>query len=590
LPNTVHLPPRAAPQIGGILIAAMVLVALYVGRSVFVPVALALLFSVALVPVTNRLQRLGLPRLLAVGLVLSVAVGAVLSFLVFLAGQVLKLVTDLPQHEATLRDKIVMLSDGSGIFDRALQTLHRLGEALNLGPAARAPTIVAEVPQQAGALAPVLDIIGVVVAPVATFAIALLLVAYLLIQREDVRDRFLHLAGTHDLHRSTRAMADATERVGRYLLMQVAVNGAYGLLMGTGLSVVIGVPNAALWGVLFFLLRFIPFIGGMIAVLFPLTLAFATTPGWTAPIEVIGLYVLIGSFCTYVIEPLLYSSSTGISPLALLLSSAIWTVLWGPVGLILAPPITTCIVILGRHVPALSFLEVLFGDRQPLPPPVRFYQRYLAEDPLGAEQIADTYLRDKGMAAVLRDLVLPMLETLRQDRRAGLLRSETLTRIAEALGTLLEDLDETPEPAAGTAAVAVVPVAGALDRAGAAAVAASLRQAGTPAMVGSATEAIAAAVVLCMVDVPSVARLRRLVLQSRRGTAPVVAVVLGEATAAQVAPLAALGLPVLRRIEDLRPQIGAEAKMRAGSGPAAISAGPISEDPGFSAPVQSFAV
>ncbi|PZW51129.1 putative PurR-regulated permease PerM [Humitalea rosea] len=538
----------------------MVLVALYIGRSVFVPVALALLFSVALVPVTNRLQRIGFPRLLAVALVLMVAVGAIMSFMVFLAGQVLKLVADLPRHEATLRDKIVMLSDGSGVFDRAMQTLHRLGQALNIGPRGEAPRIVAEVPQQSGGLSSLLDVLGMVLSPIASVAIALLLVAYLLIQREDVRDRFLHLAGTHDLHRSTRAMTDATDRVGRYLLMQVGVNGAYGLLMGAGLSV-IGVPNAALWGVLCFLLRFVPFIGGAVAILFPLTLAFATTPGWTAPVEVLLLYVLVGSFCTYVIEPLLYSSSTGISPLALLLSSAIWTVLWGPVGLILAPPITTCIVILGRLVPAFGFLEVLLGDRQPLPPSVRFYQRYLAEDPFGAEQIADGYMREKGMAALLRDLVLPMLETLRHDRRGGLLRADALPRITDGLTALLDDLQESTEVEPETPRIAVLPVAGALDRAAAATVAAALRDGGRALALGEATEPVAATV-LCMVDVPSVARLRRLVLQARRNSGTVVAMILGDVTQAQLAPLAVLEVPLVRRLDDLRGPLDAAVKLR----------------------------
>lgn len=545
---------------GGILIAGMVLVALYVGRSVFVPVALALLFSVALVPVTNRLQRLGLPRLLAVALVLTVAVGAIMSFMVFLVGQVLKLVADLPRHEATLRDKIVMLSEGSGVFDRALQTLHRLGEALGIGPSTDAPIIVAEVPQQAGGLSSLMDLLGMAVSPIASVAIALLLVTYLLIQREDVRDRFLQLAGTHDLHRSTRAMTDATDRVGRYLLMQVAVNGAYGLLMGAGLSV-IGVPNAPLWGVLCFLLRFVPFVGGAMAILFPLTLAFATTPGWEAPVEVMLLYVLVGSFCSYVIEPLLYSSSTGISPLALLLSSAIWTVLWGPVGLILAPPITTCIVILGRLVPAFGFLEVLLGDRQPLPPSVRFYQRYLAEDPFGAEQIADAYVREKGMASLLRDLVLPMLESLRHDRRGGLLRADALPRITEGLSSLLDDLQESTEAEPEAPRIAVLPVAGALDRAAAAMVAADLREGGRPATLGETTEPVAATV-LCMVDVPSVARLRRLVLQARRNSGTVLAVILGDVTQAQIAPLAVLEVPLLRRLDELRGPLGAALKPR----------------------------
>ena len=269
-----------------------------------------------------------------------------------------------------------------------------------------------------GTLEALFDMAGVVAAPAASLAIALLLMAYLLMQREDVRDRFLRLAGMKDIHRTTRAMADATERVGRYLLMQMLMNGVFGLGMGIGLSL-IGVPNAPLWGVMAFVLRFIPFLGAWIALSLPLVVAFATGTGWTGPLLVIALFAVVDGIVTHVLEPLLYGRSTGISPLALLISSALWTVLWGPIGLLLAPPITACLAILGRHVPALAFLDVLLGNSEALPAPLRFYQRYLADDPDGAQEVAEQHADANGVGATLRDLVLPAIAALSADQADG---------------------------------------------------------------------------------------------------------------------------------------------------------------------------
>ncbi len=439
MPSDTELPRGAAPSGSGalwVIAAVMVLAVLHFGRDVFIPMALALLLSVVLIPVARVLQRLGLPRALAVTLLLLLALGAIGGVLLLVISQVLTLAADLPSWEINLREKLRALSDGSGVLDRAMGTLRRLSEELGGGAAATgAPMPAAPAAAGGGTLEALLDMAAMVAHPAASLAIALILMAYLLMQREDVRDRFLRLAGMKDLHRTTRAMADATERVGRYLLMQMLMNGIFGLGMGIGLAL-IGVPNAPLWGVLAFVLRFIPFIGAWIALVLPLAVAFATSPGWMAPVLVIALFAVVDGIVTHVLEPMLYGRSTGISPLALLISSALWTVLWGPIGLLLAPPITACLAILGRHVPALAFLEILLGNTEVLPAPLRFYQRYLAEDPDGAAEIAELHADTHGPATALRDLVLPAVAALSADQADGALSAAAVRRISDGLAAI----------------------------------------------------------------------------------------------------------------------------------------------------------
>jgi hypothetical protein len=375
--------------------------------------------------------------------------------------------------------------------------------------------------------------------------------AYLLMQREDVRDRFLRLAGLQDIHRTTRAMADATERVGRYLLMQMLLNGLFGLGMGVGLML-IGVPNAPLWGVLAFVLRFIPFLGAWIAVSLPLVVAIATGVGWTEPVLVLLLFALVDGVVTHVLEPMIYGRTTGISPLALLVSSALWTVLWGPIGLLLAPPITACLAILGRHVPAFGFLEILLGDGEALPAPLRFYQRYLAEDAEGAQQIAEEYAESEGIAATLRDLVVPAITALATDRAARTLTAPAARRIAADIVALTETLVADTEVAPGAAALRVIPIAGPADRAIAAAASAAARLRGWRTAEEGETAAVA---LLCMAQAVSAPRLRRARAEASRDAPEVIGLALDEAAATQLVPALA-PLPVARTLEAAVSRLG----------------------------------
>lgn len=551
-PDQPRVPPAAGPDPLWLIAALMVLAALHLGRDVFIPMALALLLSVVLIPPAQLLQRLGLPRPLTVALLLLLALSAVGATMLLVISQVLSLAADLPGWETNLRARLRALSEGSGVLDRAAGTLRRLAEELGGGHATFAPPASATAPGGgSGTLETLLDLAGLVLAPAASLAVALLLMAYLLMQREDVRDRFLRLAGMHDIHRTTRAMADATARVGRYLLMQMLLNAVFGLGMGIGLAL-IGVPNAPLWGVLAFVLRFIPFLGAWIAMALPFVVAVATGTGWTEPLLVLLLFAVVDGAVTHVLEPLVYGRTTGISPLALLVSSAVWTVLWGPIGLLLAPPITACLAILGRHVPAFGFLEILLGDGQALPAPLRFYQRHLAEDAEGAQHIAEEHAEAEGSAATLRDLVMPAIAALAADRAAGTLSAPTARRIAADLAALSATLVAEQEVPPEAAAIRAVPVAGAADRALAAAAMAAARLRGwRPAEDGE----IAATAILCLSQPVSAPRLRRARAEAARDARIVIGLAPEEAVAAQLAPAIAPA-PAARSLEALAARLG----------------------------------
>ncbi len=555
MPSEAHLPER--PTVSGpnplwFIATLMILAALHLGRDVFIPMALALLLSVILIPVARVLQRIGLPRSLTVALLLLLSLSAIGAMMLLVISQVLSLAADLPSWESNLRAKVRAVSEGSGVLDRAAGTIRRLSEELGGGGATfAAPATTTTSSGSGGALETLLELASLVAAPAASLAVALLLMAYLLMQREDVRDRFLRLAGMQDLHRTTRAMADATERVGRYLLMQMMMNALFGLGMGLGLAV-IGVPNAPLWGVLAFVLRFIPFLGAWIAMMLPFVVAVATGVGWTEPVLVLVLFAVVDGVVTHVLEPMLYGRTTGISPLALLISSALWTVLWGPIGLLLAPPITACLAILGRHVPAFGFLEILLGDGEALPAPLRFYQRYLAEDPEGALQVAEEYAEAEGIPAALRDLVMPAIAALSADRAAGTLSVPAARRTATDLAALTTALAAEMEVPPDAPAVRAIAVAGPADRALAAAALAMARLRGwRPAADGE----VASTAILCLSQTVSAPRLRRAKGEASREGRVVIGLAPDEAAALQLAPAIAPG-PVARSLETVAARLG----------------------------------
>lgn len=478
-----------------LLVGAAVISALYLGRDVFIPLALSILISFALAPIATRLRRWHLGRVPSVLFVVLTTLAFVTAFAWLLATQAVNLAQSLPQHELNLRQKIHMLDPGSstsGVFDKTADMLRRMSEELEQATGQRPRSVPgepgAEVPIQRpipveihqppeSPLATLLGIAGFLAEPLATAGIMLLFVVFVLLQREDLRDRFIRLFGSNDVHRTTQAMSDATERIGRYLLMQLLLNLLYGTLFGTGLYL-IGVPNALLWGLIGAVLRFIPYVGAPISMLFPLVLSMAVDTGWTMPMLVVLLFLGIEVMLAYALEPMLFGSTTGLSPAAVVIVTVFWTVLWGPVGLLLATPLTACLVVVGRYVPQLHFLEVAFGNREVLSPAVKVYQRLLADDALEAAEVAEEHQEKNGLNALYGEILLPVLGMIEQDRQRGALDRARQQEITEDIVEIADEAVEDEEEPPRGPAMACLPSRSGLDTAAARLARNLLREAG----------------------------------------------------------------------------------------------------------------
>ena len=320
-------------------------------------------------------------------------------------------------------------------------------------------------------------IVGPLIAALATAGLVIVFVIFVLLERTDLRDRFIRLVSHGDLQTSTRVLDDAAERVSRYLLMQLVVNICYGLPVAIGLYL-IGVPNALLWGLLATVLRFIPYLGPFLATLFPAVLAFAIDPGWTMLLWVITLFVVIELIIANAVEPWLYGSSTGLSSLAIILAAVFWTTLWGPVGLFLAIPLTVCLVVIGRYVPQLEFLGVLLGSDPVLAPEERFYQRLLAGNVEEAIAVAETEIGETSFMTFLDQVVIPMLRLAENDRQRATTSPEARAKLADDAIFVIEELEDQLEDLAPTGPDAPVICIGGrteLDHAAAEAAVAALR-------------------------------------------------------------------------------------------------------------------
>jgi predicted PurR-regulated permease PerM len=457
----------ASPVSVTALLAAIVVVvgALYLGRDILIPLALAILLSFLLAPLVVRLRRLGLGRIPAVLAVVLLLFVALLGLGAIVGSQMVHLAENMPTYEWNLRSKIrdlrIAMPTG-GVVERTSEMLRNLGQELNkaTAPDDQAAKSVAEpeapkpvpVEVQAPPLQTLREVGGPLVAPIATAGLVAVFVIFMLLQREDLRDRVIRLVTARDVARATEAMDDAAKRISRYLLMQLVINILYGIPIGVGLYF-LGVPNPALWGLLATVLRFIPYVGPVIAALFPIALSFAIAPGWTLPLLTIALFVTLELFSNNVLEPWLYGSSTGLSPVAILVAAVFWTALWGPAGLLLSTPLTVCLVVLGRHVPQLGFFHVLLGDEPALDPEVKFYQRLLARDPEEATELAEDYLEAESLEKLYDAVIMPALGLAEQDRLRGSLERATVQEIAKDTIGVVEELAEDEPPTPDEAAV-----------------------------------------------------------------------------------------------------------------------------------------
>ena len=437
-----------------ILVGIAVVAALYFGREVLVPLALAVLLSFVLSPLERLLQRCYFPRSLAVIAVALVAFAAIFGLGALMVSQINELAKDLPHYQTTLAKKIESLRSaaaGSSTMERASEALHDLSTEIDKPKGNPSPSmrngmepnnkpIPVEVRQpDLGALQMLTAFITPLIHPLATTGIVAIFVIFILLQHQDLRNRLVRLAGAQDLQRTTAAIDDAGERLSRLFLTQLGLNAGFGFVIGTGLWI-IGVPSAPLWGILAMILRFVPYIGALISAIFPLILAAAAGPGWIMVLSTVALFLVVELVAGQIIEPLVYGHSAGLSPVAVIASATFWTWLWGPIGLILATPLTICLVVLGRHVDQLKFLDIMFGDEPPLKPAELIYQRMLARDPVEAAEQARAFLREKPLAAFYDDVLLEGLRLAQADAERGLLDEERTQGIRDAVAEIVDDL------------------------------------------------------------------------------------------------------------------------------------------------------
>ncbi len=454
--------PRARSLPYGVLVG--IVAVLYFAREVLVPLALAVLFSFLLGPVVRKLERRGLWRVPAVLGVTTAFFGIFAAVGWITAHQVIDLAGKLPAYQDNIQRKLQDLQGQGGTLKTAAKVLANI-EKKSEAPAAtpgsgegvvpplfplrqaaepeKPPVPVRVVSPPATASEFLRNFLGTLLAPVGTAFIVIIFTIFMLIQREDLRDRLLHLTGPERLPITTRAVDEAGQRVSRYLLMQVTVNVTFGAGVALGLFF-IGLPAPALWGILAAALRFVPYVGVWISAAGPLALATGAFASSWPVAETFGLFVVLEMVTGNAVEPWLYGTSTGMSPVAVIVAAAFWTWLWGGVGLLLSTPLTVCIVVLGRYVPQLEFLHTLLGDEPVLPQDARLYQRLLAADQEESSRLVDEYLAGHPVAEFYDEVLIPTLNQAQTDAQQGSLGPDRLEWILQTTHILLDELRDRP--------------------------------------------------------------------------------------------------------------------------------------------------
>jgi predicted PurR-regulated permease PerM len=466
---SIKLRQPAGTALINLAVAALIITALYFAREILVPVALAILFSFVLAPFVIRLQSWRVPRTLSVLVAVFVGFSIIFSLGGLMVSQANRLAEDLPGYQQTLREKIQGLrgvaAGGSGTLERASKVLRELDTELQ--NSARGQTAIDGLIRQPqdrpipveirqpdpGTLTTLVAIIQPLIQPLTTTGIVVIFVIFILLQRQDLRNRFIRLVGSHDMQRTTAALDDAGQRLSRLFLNQIIVNASFGLIIGVGLQL-IGVPSAPLWGLVATILRFVPYVGSPISAVFPLILAAAVGSGWGMLLMTGALFAVLQLIAGQVVEPLVYGRSAGLSPVAIVISASFWTWLWGPIGLVLATPLTVCLVVVGRHVDRLQFFDVLLGNEPALTPPQLVYQRMLAGDPIEASQQAHTYLMGASLEDYYDTILLNGLRLAEADVRLGRLDRERIDRILATVSEVVDDLEpheDRPPPEADAA-------------------------------------------------------------------------------------------------------------------------------------------
>jgi predicted PurR-regulated permease PerM len=458
--------PPGVPGLLGLtstITAVVVVCGLYFGREVLIPITLAVLLSFLLAPLVSVLRRLHFGQLPSIFVAVLVALVSLLAVGTLIAAQVAQLASSLPQYQAAIELKIETVQEktigrADALLTRAAGTLARVTPDRPPNPpheAGRTPKPSAAAPMPVEVHEPMPSplqlaqkVFSPVVGPIETMFIVLVVTIFILLQREDLRDRLIRLFGARDLHRTTTAINDAASRLSRYFVAQLGINVGAGSLIAVGLAI-IGVPGALLFGVLTALLRFVPYIGTWIAGALAVIFAAAIQPQWSMAVATIVLFVVVDVVAGQVVEPLLYGHSSGLSPLAVVVAAIFWSWLWGPVGLVLSTPLTLCLVTLGRYAERLRFLTVLLGDQPALTPAQNFYQRLLADDPHEAIVQAERLLKELPLVQYYDDVAREGLRLARNDALRGVFAPDQLSRMNETLLDIVENLEgaESPMPA-----------------------------------------------------------------------------------------------------------------------------------------------
>lgn len=480
----VRIAHTSASTSNTLLIFVVVVTALYLGRAVFVPFAVAVIFAFILAPVIKLLRRWYIPKVLAVATSVMLTAAILFSTVFFIANQIRYLAEDIPYYETTLTQKIKSLQQvgsQSEFLSRISNSLTQFRKGITgdkeskdkpqtgqggspdsaIPPPAtakntKAPLAVVIQQPQPSIFVTLQSVANTLLPPLASLGIIFLFLTFILLQREDLRDRAIRLFGSGDLERTTTAMNDGASRLSRFFLIQTILNLIFGLVIGIGLWV-IGTPAPLLWGILAFLMRYVPFVGSFIAAAPPVFLAAAIDPGWSAIWWTVALFLVAEPVMGNLIEPLVQSQTTGMSPLAIIISAAFWTLLWGPIGLLLAVPLTVCLVVLGRHVDRLEFLDIILGDRPALSPVESFYQRALAGDADEASDQAEGQLKECSLLTYYDTVLRPGLILAQRDVESGFLDKKRQEQINHTVSRLIENLegyeDITPEEKTSNGAI-----------------------------------------------------------------------------------------------------------------------------------------
>jgi predicted PurR-regulated permease PerM len=493
-----------------VALAAFVLALLHIARDILIPIALATLLTFLLAPLVARLERMT-GRVLAVLLVVAMIFTTAGAAGWVLTHQLLDLAERLPDYRENIVGRVravqvpVRLRAVASAFDEVRSELPAAAPPVagdNGPPDAASRSGKSAVPASspitrvevvatrgAGSIELIRTIVAPVMGPLGTTGLVLLLVICMLLQREDLRRRVIRLVGQGHISATTRALDDAGRRVSRYLMMQAAINVVFGISIAAGLYF-IGIPNAFLLGGLAAMLRFLPYVGAWIAGLLAMMLSLAVSSGWTTPLLTVGLFAMVELLTNNLFEPWLYGASTGVTPIALIIAAVLWTWLWGPVGLVLATPLTVCLVVLGRHVPELEFLGVLLSDEEALTPAEDFYQRMLTPGEHDEMDLVESFLESNAVAALYDDVLVPVVVAAERDARQGALDAEQLAAVHQCVRDVGKEVAGRPEPkSAGPSvrlSVLCLPVRAERDELAASMLGRLLRQHGLDVRVASA--------------------------------------------------------------------------------------------------------